>query len=155
MTDIDPRLDRDRVLRHDSELQEVIELLLAQAINPRQLWLFFLNDDQRIAGPIMPCDDYPDDPGDIAATDDLGAVPFADVLAHRFGLILDTVGATQIVLVWERLGRREFAENELGWARAMAGSCAALGVPLRAQFLLHDGGVRQLTPDDYAASASA
>lgn len=149
MTDIDPRLDHDRVLHHDSELEEVLELLLTHAMNARQVWLLFLDDDHRLVGAIMPCDDYPDDPDDVSATEDLGVVPFADVLAHRLGEIFDVVGATRVVLVWERLGPREFAGDELRWARAMAAACAAAGVGLRAQFLLYGGGVRQLTTDDY------
>ena len=31
----------------------------------------------------------------------------------------------------------------------MAQAARELGAPLRAQFLLHDGGIRQLYPDDY------
>ncbi|WP_106814676.1 hypothetical protein [Microbacterium timonense] len=149
MTDIDPRLEHDRVLRHDSDLEEVLELLLTEAMNPRQLWLFYLDDGDRLTGPIMPCDDYPDHPDDLMETGDLGVVSFADVLAQRILQILEAVEASQVVLVWERPGPREFAPDELRWARAMARSCADAGVRLRAQFLLHDGGVRQLAPDDH------
>ena len=149
MTDIDPRLDHDRELRHDADLEEVLELLLWHAINPRQVWLLFLDEEDRLVGPIMPCDDYPDDPAELMHTGDLGSLPFADVLTNRLTLMLETIGATQVVLVWERPGPSEFANDELRWAAAMARSSGEAGVRLRAQFVLHDGGLRQLTPDDY------
>lgn len=150
MTDIDPRLDHDRALTHDSELEQVLALLLERAMNPRQLWLFFLDGDDRMVGPVMPCDDYPDDPDDRGPSE-FGVCGFAAVLARRLGEILEMVDGSQVVLVWERPGPPKFAADELSWARAMARECGELGVPVRAQFLLHTNGTRLLTPDDYAA----
>lgn len=76
------------------------------------------------------------------------------MLALRLDEILDAVDATKVVLVWERLGAREFGREELCWAGSMADACRVAGVRLRAQFVLHDGGVRQLAPDDYVGYIS-
>lgn len=146
---MDPRLDHDRVLRHDSDLEEVLELLLDRALNPRQMWLLFLDADLRLTGPIMPCDDYPPDPYGEFETTDLGVAPFAEVLAVRMRGMLSAIDAAQVVIVWERPGSREFTTDERAWAGAMAAECGAEGVDLRAQFVLHDGGLRQLTADDH------
>lgn len=145
----DSRLSRDRALRHDSDLEEVLELLLDRALNPRQVWLLFLDADQRLTGPVMPCDDYPLDPFGLEVTDDLGPLPCAEILAAWIGGLLAAIGAAQAVIVWERRGSREFTEDERTWAGAMAVECGAEGVHLRAQFVLHDDGIRQLTADDH------
>lgn len=149
MTQTDPRLAHDRILSRDDDIQEVLELLLQNALNPRQVWLVFLDDADRVAGPLMPCDDYPEDPNDPADTDDLGRIGFADLLAARLAGMLEAIEAAQVVFVWERRGPSEFLSDELAWASAMARSCAGAGVRVRAQFLLHTSGVRPLTLDDH------
>ncbi|TQK18295.1 hypothetical protein FBY40_0782 [Microbacterium sp. SLBN-154] len=146
---MDPRLDHDRVLRHDSDLEEVLELLLDRALNPRQMWLLFLDADGRLTGPIMPCDDYPLDPFRLDEIDDLGLLPCAEILAVWIGGLIAAIDAAQAVIVWERRGPREFTDDERAWAGAMAVECGAEGVGLRAQFVLHDDGIRQLTADDH------
>ena len=145
----DSRLSPDRVLRHDSDLEEVLELLLDRALNPRQVWLLFLDAEQRLTGPVMPCDDYPLDPYGLEKTDDLGLVPCAEIFAAWIGGLLTGIGAARAVIVWERRGSRDFTPDERAWARAMALECGAEGVDLRAQFVLHDDGIRQLTADDH------
>ncbi|MFI8595015.1 hypothetical protein ACIGCK_11400 [Microbacterium sp. NPDC078428] len=150
MTDTDPRLDRSRILALDTDLEEVIGLLLGRAINPRQLWLLFLDHDDRLADPIMPCDDYPARPSDRPSAADPREGDAAHVLAHRLAYICEAIGARRAVLVWERRGPRRFGANERLWAAAMATACASARVDLRAQYVLHDRGIRAITPDDYA-----
>lgn len=120
----------------------------------RQFWTFFLDDAQRILDPIMPMDDHPESPHEIVHTheaDGERSWPVASVLASRMLWIAETIGAASIVFVWERPGGEKFEEYELEWARAMHHEFAgSRGVRLRAQFLLHDTGVRLLTQDDYA-----
>ncbi|MET0811589.1 MAG: hypothetical protein ABWY03_00955 [Microbacterium sp.] len=150
MTKPRTRLDRRRSLASDADLTEQLGNLLEQAYNPRQLWLLFLDHDDRLSDVIMPCDDYPRDPDERFHHDELGVTDFAHLLADRLGDIIRLADASRVVLVWERPGPPEFGEDELSWARAMADACREEGVPLRAQFCLHDGGIRILTPDDYA-----
>lgn len=145
----DPRLARDRVLATDADLQEVIELLL-QTANQRQVWLFMLDEQQRLAGPLMPMDGYPETPDELVGTDDLGLVSFPRVFVERAGVICEAVGGSAIVLVWERRGPEKFTADDRAWARALAHEAGEHGPRLRAQFVLHNTGLRQITPDDYA-----
>ncbi|WP_345750777.1 hypothetical protein [Microbacterium rhizophilus] len=135
----------------DARLHELLELMLTAAIR-RQLWLIFLNEDDRISDAIMPTDDFPRDPDEPTIAEDLGPVTAARLIAARMPLVCEAVGATQLVLVWEREGDAEFQAEELAWAAAMAEAVQATEVRLRAQFLLHDDGIRPLTPDDYAGA---
>ena len=144
----DARLGPDRRLTTDADLEEFLGLLLRGAIR-RQLWLIMLGPDDRVTGPLMPMDDYPQDPGEPCDTEDLGRAPSARVLADRAAFVCRMVGGRAIVLVWERPGPDKFTPADLAWAGAMARECAAAGARLRAQFVLHDGGVRPLTADDY------
>jgi hypothetical protein len=150
MTDIDHRLARDRILTRDDDLDEVLGLLLQHAINPRQLWLIFLDADGRLVDPLMPCDDYPPHPSESPGTADLA---FARDLGHRLRYIVEATGAASVVLVWERVGPPRFGVDERTWARAMAQVCRESELHLRGQFVLHDEGVRMLSPDDYADAA--
>ncbi len=152
MTSSDARLDRERILSTDADLEEVVSLLLREAINPRQMWMLFFDAQKRSAGPLMPCDDYPAHPDDPTLTEDLGELGFAAVLAHRIASLVELLEAESVVFVWERPGSPAFRAEDLEWARAMADACNALHVRVRAQFRLHDRGVRLLTVDDYGVA---
>ncbi|WP_460788240.1 hypothetical protein [Microbacterium lacusdiani] len=147
---------RDSAL-DDARLRELLGLMLTGAIR-RQMWLMFLDDDDRMSDLIMPMADYPEDADEPAVLDDLGPVTAAQAIGARIPMIAEVVGATQAVLVWERLGDEEFQPGELAWAARIAGALSGdpAGGPrvrLRGQFLLHDDGIRELTPDDYADAA--
>ena len=154
MTTPSTRLDRDRPLTTDQDLAEHLGRLLEQAFNPRQLWLLFVDTDDRLNDVIMPCDDYPRDPDEPIETDDLGLTDFAHVLARRLSEVVDLTGAASVVLVWERPGTAAFARDEITWARAMSEACRDSQVRLRAQFVLHDDGIRILTPDDFTVASA-
>lgn len=157
MTASDPRIDPDRALVTDADLQDQLGLLLERATH-RQLWLLLLDHERRLAEPLMPMDDHPASPHELCDVSDLGLVPFAQVLVHRARIVCGLVGAREFVFVWERCGSERFTADDCEWARAIAGEAGARGAlsddaavaPLRAQFVLHDTGIRQLTPDDYA-----
>lgn len=144
-THTDPRT---RVLHTDDQLRDMIDLLLQKA-NIRQMWLMFIDQNGCLGDPIMPMADYPRDPFEIVSADDLGEVAHAHLLMRRAEEIREAVGNAQIVFVWERRGGEKLRDDELTWARAMAEQAADQGVPLRAQFVLHSGGARQLHADDY------
>lgn len=133
----------------DARLYELIELMLSGAIR-RQLWLLFLDAQDRMSDVIMPTDDFPSDPDDPVIAGDLGPTTAAQLLAARIPLMCEAIGAAQIVLVWEREGDEEFGPEERAWAGAMAEALHGTHVRLRGQFVLHDDGLRALTADDYA-----
>ncbi|QDZ13589.1 hypothetical protein [Humibacter ginsenosidimutans] len=139
---------RERTCERDDDLRDVLRFLLKRA-NMRQMWLIFLDDENRIGDPLMPMDGYPDDPEELVTTDDLGELTHGRLLMHRAGMLRELTGNAAIVLVWERTGRDAVDEETRHWAGAMAEAAHDLGVPLRAQFLLHDSGIRQLQVDDY------
>lgn len=147
MDDLFPHEPRDPRLPTDEGLRSHLEFLLQRA-NLRQLWLIFLGDD-RIVGPLMPSTSLPPDPDELHETEDLGALPFPEVLSHRLPSLVDAVGADAMVFVWERPGGEGVGREDGRWARGMADGCRARGIRIRAQFLLHDGGLRPLVPDDY------
>lgn len=139
---------RERILHTDDDLRDLLTMLLERA-NRRQFWTLFIDDLGRLGDPIMPMADHPDDPFATTAADDLGEVTHARLLMHRIGMLREITGNAATVLVWERLGGEALRDDDRRWARAMAAQARELGVPLRAQFVLHDRGLRQLYPDDY------
>ncbi|MBZ4486549.1 hypothetical protein LQ938_06785 [Microbacterium sp. cx-55] len=153
MTEPTVRFERDHAFASDVDLEEMIADLLHGA-NRRQLWMLFLGEDDVLLDPIVPCDDYPDDPALTARTDDLGTVTFPTILAHRVASLRELIGFASVVLVWERRGSDLLTPTDIAWSRAMAESAADVGVDLRVQFVLHDRGVRQITPVDDGAAAA-
>ena len=131
----------------DATICRVLSPLLECAIR-RQLWLMFLDEDDRIAGPFMPNDDYPLDPVETTRTEDLGVVPNAELLAKRFGMLMREFGFAKLLVTWERCGGSRIDPATLAWARAFGEALRAEGVVVRAQLLLHDAGLRVLAPDD-------
>jgi hypothetical protein len=144
---MNPGTLRDHVLESDDDLRDVLELLLQQA-GQRQLWLLFLDGRGRIGEPLIPMADYPEDPLEAVMTDDLGEVTHAHLLSQRIRGLRELTGNAAVVLVWERVGGEDVDGDVRAWARAMKREAARLGIPLRAQFLLHTHGVRQLHADD-------
>lgn len=143
----DSRLDPERVLATDHDLQEVLRLLLREA-NQRQFWLIFLDGTRRIVGPLMPMDDYPISPDGPSEVEGRADDPVIDVLWDRIGEIAKMVGAASLVLVWERRGPAKFSNADLSWARAFSAATAGGGPPIRAQFVLHSDGIRPIAVDD-------
>lgn len=137
----------------DDLLARGLSALLKEATH-RQFWTLFLDRADHLLEPIMPMDEHPESPHEIVQTheaDGERSWPVASVLASRMAWVAKTVGAASVVFVWERTGGEKFEQYELEWARAMHHEFAELGgVRIRAQFLLHDAGVRQLTQDDFA-----
>jgi hypothetical protein len=135
------------VVADDEMLQRRLERMLSPAIR-QQLWITFLDDDDRETGVIMPCEDYPVWPDDPCPTSDIGVLPSATVLAHRFAHVMREYGFGSLVAVWERRGSDEVRPPERRWASMFAAAMRERGATVRAQFLLHDRGMRQLAPDD-------
>ncbi|SFR51234.1 hypothetical protein [Microbacterium azadirachtae] len=149
---MNPETLRDHALTEDDDLREAVELLLHRA-DQRRLWLLFLDGRGRLGDPLMPMADYPSDPLDPVSIEDLDDATQAQVLAHRIEMLRELTGNAAVVLVWERVGDAtvggESDEVRL-WARAMRRQASSLGLPLRAQLLLHGGGARLLRAVDGA-----
>lgn len=140
--------DRDRALATDEALHWTLEMLLKRA-NQRQVWLIMLDEDNCVAGPLMPMSDHPMDPEERIEADDLGWVTFSRALLVRSATICAMAGGHELVFVWERPGTQRLSASDVAWAKAAAREAAAGDVPsIRAQFVLHDGGLRQFRPDD-------
>ena len=135
------------VIADDEMLQRRLEHLLTSAIR-RQLWITFLDGDDRETGVIMPCDDYPLRPDEVWPHDELGDRPSAVILAHTFAGVMREFGFASLVAVWERPGDDTIQGPERRWASAFADALRHEGAVVRAQFLLHDAGMRQIGPDD-------
>ncbi|MDQ0642885.1 hypothetical protein [Microbacterium murale] len=147
MTDASSSL-RDRVLDRDDDLRDALQLLLQRA-NRRQMWMMFMDDRGCLGQPLIPIEDYPDDADEVVDVADLGRVTQAHVFMHRAGRLCQMTENASVVLVWERIGSSAVSPEDRSWARAMADAAGVLDVPLRAQFVVHGRGVRQLHPDDY------
>lgn len=110
--------------------------------------MLFLHADDTLAEAIMPCDDYPVDPGALVETD-AGPMPHADALARTLTHLMPEFGFARAIFVWERPGDAAVGDEERRWARAIAAACRQRGLVIAAQFIAHDTGVRPLAPDDY------
>lgn len=140
--------DRNAPLTDDALLEERVTLLLERA-NVPQLWMMFLGDDDVQSELLLPFADLPRHPDELVDTPDLGRAANATVLGHRVAQIMREFGFAQVVFAWERPGSATARRGERRWARALAAACAVQGARVRAQFVVHDRGVRPLTPDDY------
>lgn len=131
----------------DAQLQEWVHGLLHPPTH-RQLWALFLDEHGTQIGPLMPCDDLPIDPDDTelaAEGDDRMA---ADACADLFARVQRELGLASLVIVWEHRGGATLEPMERAWASRLGEGVATRGGYVRAQFLLHRAGVRQLGPDD-------
>lgn len=136
-------------LTDDTRLVGYFTPILETALR-RQLWVFFLDEDDRPIGPAMPMDDYPDDPNRPLPTDEGGSRKVAELFGARLARLMRECELAQILLVWERSGGRILSGETLLWARALGAALVAENVRVRAQLLLHSGGLRVLAPDDLA-----
>jgi hypothetical protein len=112
----------------DADLLETVSSLVGPAAHV-QLWLFPLDADGVPLRVVIPIEDVPLDP---AVMPRLGAT-----VAEMAG----TAGWASLVLVWERPGPAWLTTSEEAVAAAFR---AASGLPLRAEFLSHDTGVRRI-----------
>ncbi|QTX04137.1 hypothetical protein [Agromyces archimandritae] len=130
-------------LASDAMLEERMTELLRSALR-RQWWTFFLDERGRFLV-AMPMADYPEDP-DEPLSAPLGGTP-AELLADRLSEIREDAGAEAVVFAWERSGSSEISADDRAWALSLASACASRRVRVRAQFIVHDDGVRIIASD--------
>ncbi|WP_157540821.1 hypothetical protein [Microbacterium sp. XT11] len=138
---------KNRPLRDDDDLRALLEFIV-QSARRRQVWLLFIDDRDRLTEPLVPIDGYPADPHAMTVVPDLGEVTEASLLLQRAEMMRDALDAASVVIMWERPGARSIGLDDREWATAMRDAAFAHGIPLRAQYLLHSRGVRQIQVDD-------
>jgi len=133
-----PRFDdvRDAPLATDDEVLRRAELLLGHAIR-RQLWLMFLDEDDRQLPLLMPT-----------------YVPRRPSAGHRenyarvLGVLFEDADADSMVVAYERRGSEALTDADRDWLRLVREACADAAIPLRGPLLVHDGGIRWIAPED-------
>jgi hypothetical protein len=138
---------KNRPLRNDDDLRALLEFIV-QSARRRQVWLLFIDDRECLTEPLVPIEGYPGDPHAMTVVPDLGDVTEASLLLQRAEMMREALDAASVVLMWERPGSRSLGLDDRAWSTAMRDAAFAHGIPLRAQFLLHSSGVRQIHLDD-------
>lgn len=116
----------------DDVLRFAEEVIGADGGRGRTAWVLLLDEDRRPLPAIIPIEGVPADPDpeDVAR------------FAESMGEVLRACGGEAAVVVWERPGSGAIRMQEADWAAGLAAS----GLPLRAQLLATDEGVRLLDP---------
>ncbi|MFC8734072.1 hypothetical protein ACFT5B_16590 [Luteimicrobium sp. NPDC057192] len=127
----------DLPLTTDEDVTERVRDIVGRAAR-RQLWLFFLDADDRQLPVLLPIPDFPPSP-------DGG---HAEQLAGSLAALVQEVDAAQVVVVWERRLDDRATTLDRAWAARLAEACRAARVRLRGQLLSHRTGVRWLAPDE-------
>jgi hypothetical protein len=134
-----------RPIISDRDIEDRVAGLLRSAIR-RQWWTLYLDADDVQRPVLMPMAGYPERPDE--QCDGRGTV--AQIMAARLAEIVGEIGAAKLVFVWERPGGAETTVLDRSWAAGLGEACRAEGLAVRAQLILHAGGVRWFAPDDYA-----
>lgn len=128
----------DHPISSDEQILERVDALIGRA-SRRQCWLLFI-DERDVQLPILlPLEDYP-------------SAPYggnAEYLAGRIGELVESTGAAQVIIVWERRASAASTEADRVWARELAAACDVCEVRIRAQLISHRDGTRWFAADDY------
>ncbi|GMA24283.1 hypothetical protein GCM10025864_20420 [Luteimicrobium album] len=127
----------DLPLATDEDVTERVRDIVGPAAR-RQLWLFFLDDDDCQLPVLLPVPDFPPSPDD----------GHAEQLAASLAAMIEELGAARVVVVWERRLDDRATTLDRAWAAQLAQACRTAGVRLRGQLLSHRRGVRWLAPDE-------
>ena len=140
-----PLYDREHLapLTSQAAIEERVALLIGRAAR-RQIWLLFLDHEDRQLPLLIPVQDPPSWP---KADDD---VRFATLLTD----IQDQTDASGFVAVLERFGGMILTPADSAWARMLTDAAALSPLRLHGILLSHARGVRWMAPDDYAAARS-
>jgi hypothetical protein len=130
----------EQPLTTDEQVLERVTLLVRNALR-RQLWLMFLDADDRQLPVLMPTD-VPVRPRSSDASD----------LARFIHGVNDDLGASSIVVALERRGSDEISDDDRAWLRLVREAAEMAELRLRGPVLVHTRGVRWVAVEDYALS---
>ena len=130
-------LARENPLTTDEQVLARVTDLIAHAIR-RQVWLMFLDEEDRQLPLLMPSY-VPRKP----QRDALG--PFGEFL----GSLVDEVDASSMVILFERIGGDTLSDSDREWFQLIHAACVAEGIRLRGLLLAHTRGVRWVAAEDY------
>lgn len=132
-----PRFDEvhEAPLTSDEEVLVRVDSLIGRA-NRRQIWLLFLDAQDRQLPLLMPCE-VPTRPGRMT-----GAFP------GFLRELVESVEADAIVSVLERRRGPELTEGDRIWLRLLRDAPAGIGVRQRGPILSSRAGVRWIAPED-------
>lgn len=122
----------------DADVHERVRALVGPAITDRQLWIMFVDGDNRQAPVIMPISDIPREP-EPRMLRNLG-----EVLAGVCPELATDAGAGSVILTVERRGLDGVLPTDRAWADALGAACAEAEVALRGVYLSTERGVRRL-----------
>ena len=131
---------REHPLVTDELIEQRVSDLVGRACR-RQLWLLFLDENDVQLPLLMPTDDFATRPDPA----------YVEALVRGIKAVMETAGAVQLIVVWERYSGPELTPLDKAWARDVGAGCAREGVLVRAQLLSYKRGVRWIAPDDYLA----
>jgi hypothetical protein len=131
-------LESREPLSTDAAVGRLVTEMIGAALR-RQVWTLFLDGDDRPCPLVIPVSDLPDLPGPGEGAS------FAHTMSHVAG----TVGATALILVWERPGAPHLDVTDRTWLRALHDGFADQEVDLRAILVSHLDGVSWARRDDY------
>jgi len=130
---------RDLPVASDADLAQRLSLMLATAVR-RQVWLMFLDEDDRQLPVIVP--------------NKMGTKPRsadATALATYITNLCHELNASSVVITYERRGREAITDSDRAWLLCLRNACVIAGVRFRGPFLCHNYGVIQVAPDEYLA----
>lgn len=125
-------------LRTDADVLERVRSLVGDAITNRQLWLMFVDGDDRQAPVVLPISDVPRYPH----KELLGNL--AEIIAGLRDQLRTDRGPGSVILTVERFGSDEITAIDGEWASALRACCLRAQVALRGIFLSTRCGVRPL-----------
>lgn len=126
------------LLLTDADVLARVQALVGRACTDRQLWIMFVDGDNRQAPVVMPVSDMPRHPP-TGLLDGL-----AGVLRGVYGNLTTDLGPGSVILTLERRGPAHTHPQDRVWTEALVRTCRSIDVGLRGVFLSSDVGVRRL-----------
>lgn len=112
----------------------------------RCLWLLFLTQQGRPAGPLMAIDDLPDGPYDVSMD---------DLVALCRDILEGPGGGGSVAFLITRPGRHPWHVGDRAWGRYLTAACQQIGAPVWPVHRANDDELVALAPDDGGGRRSA
>lgn len=123
----------------DADVHERVRALVGPATTDRQLWIMFVDGDNRQSPVLMPISQIPREP-EPRTLRNLGKV-----LAGVCPDLATDAGPGSVILTLERQGLDGVLPTDRVWGDALSKTCAQAEVTLRGIYLSTERGVRRLS----------